>query len=257
MKRKKLIDFFRNYWGQEFLEKWQKKDEYLPNGLQIKGSDEIRQIALGVSVNQDFLNHALHWGADTCIFHHALGLNFPQHVVSEHFRVRLKLILEKNLNVFGFHGAMDAHPQHGHSALILKKLNAKIISGLYEDWGWYGDLSQRAKLVKIGEKCHQIFNHEVFVVGKPGKLIKRIGVVTGGGTPSGKSLFEVIQKGIDLYLSGEIKESIPHTFSENNMAYLSCGHYATEKIGLLHLEKNLKKAFPKLKIKFIDIPNPL
>jgi dinuclear metal center YbgI/SA1388 family protein len=257
MKRKKLENFFEKYWGKEFLEKWQKKDTYGANGLQIKGSNEVKKVALGVSLNQDFLKHAFHWGADTCVFHHALSLIFPQHMVSAHSQGRLKIIFENNLNIFGFHGVMDAHPKYGHNVLTLKKLGVKILGNIGDDWGWYGDLPQKVKLTKIGEACHQLFKHEVFVVGKPDQMVKRVAMFSGGGVPTREELLDMIQKGIELYISGEIREFNPHIFSENKVCYFSGGHYATEKIGLFELEKNLKKEFPSLKIKFIDIPNPL
>lgn len=257
MKRQKLISFFEDYWGKDFLEKWQTKDEYGANGLQVKGVEEIKKIALGVSLNQDWLNQALYWGADTCVFHHGLDLLFPQKLMPDYLHGRLKTILESNLNIFGYHGVMDAHPQYGHSVLILKKLGAEVFEPIDDQWGWCGDLAQKEKLITIGNRCHQLFENEVFVVGKSGQLIKRIGVVSGGGLPSRKELVNLITKGIDLYITGIISESQPHMFSESGLAYFSCGHYATEKIGVLELKKNLKKAFPGLKIKFIDIPNPL
>jgi dinuclear metal center YbgI/SA1388 family protein len=256
MKRKRLEDFFQNYWGEDFLEKWQTKDQ-IANGLQIKGGEEIKKIALGVSLNQDFLKHALDWGADTCIFHHGLDVIFPKSLMPDHLRGRLKLILGNDLNIFAYHGVMDAHPKYGHNVLILKKLGIKILGNIMDDWGWYGDLPKKVKLTEIGEKCHQVFDHEVFVVGKPDQMIKRIGICSGGALPSWEQFTDLVKKEIDLYISGEIKESRPHLFSESGVCYFSCGHYATEKIAVLELEKNLKKAFPSLKIKFIEIYNPL
>jgi dinuclear metal center YbgI/SA1388 family protein len=257
MKRKRFKDFLKNYYGQEFLEKWQKKDEYLANGLQVRGREEVKKIALGVSINRDFLNHALSWGADACIFHHGLSWAFPKNLIPRHLEARLRLIFQNNLNIFGFHGAMDAHPKHGHNALILKKLKAKVLGNIMDEWGWYGKLSSPKKLVAIGKSCRQLFGHEVFVVGKPEAKIKKIAVCSGGGTPNREEIVDLIEKDIDLYISGEIKESRPHIFYESGMAYFSCGHYATEKIGVLELEKNLRKTFPSLKLKFIDIENPL
>lgn len=257
MKRSKLISFFQGFWGKDFLKKWQAKDEFGANGFQVEGAEEIKKIALGVSLNQDWLNQALYWGADTCIFHHGLDLVFPQKLMPGYLQGRLKSILENNLNIFGFHGVMDAHPKYGHSALILKKLGAQVLGTIFDEWGWYGDFKEKKKLITIGNRCHDLFDNEVFVVGKPEQLIKRIGVVSGGGLPSREELANLVAKEIDLYVSGVISESRPHLFSESGLAYFACGHYATEKIGVLELEKNLKKAFPGLKIKFIDIPNPL
>ena len=257
MKRKQLVDFLTDYWGRDFLAKWRVKDEYMVNGLQVVGTQEVKKVALGVSVNVDFLNHALHQGADTCIFHHGLNFYFPHQTMPMYLRKRLELVLKNSLNIFGFHGAMDAHPTRGHNILILKKLGAKKLGPIFDDWGYYGDLEKPVRLAEIGQQCRDFFDHEIFVVGEPDKKVKRIGVVSGGASPARDELADLIEKGVELYISGEIKESRPHIFSESGLAYFACGHYATEKVGVLALQKALQKEFPKLGVEFIDINNPL
>lgn len=257
MKRTKLDRFLTEYWGAEFLASWRVKDEYMVNGLQVAGTEHVKKIALGVSVNRDFLHHAVDGGFDTCIFHHGLNFFFPHQTVPPHLHARLKPVFDNNLNIYGFHGVMDAHPTRGHNALILKKLGAKKLGTVYDGWGWYGDVEKPVALTRIGQQCQELFDHEVFVVGEPEQKIQRVAVVSGGAAPARNELADLIEKEVDLYLTGEIKESRPHIFSESGLAYFACGHYATEKIGVLQLQKNLQKAFPKLMVEFIDIDNPL
>lgn len=257
MKCQRLIDFFDRYWGRDFLNEWQKKDEYGANGLQLRGSEEIKKVALGVSLNQDFFHHALKWGADTCVFHHGLETQFPHNLAPGFLQERLRTIFLNDLNIFGYHGAMDAHPERGHNALILKSLKAEISGTIIDGWGSIGVLAKKEKLIDLGKRCQQLFNHEIFVVGEPEKEIKRIAVCSGSGIPHLPEIMDLVEEKIDLYISGVISESTPFRFSESKMAYFAGGHYATEKIGVLELEKNLKKAFPKLRVKFIDVNNEL
>ncbi|MBN1263470.1 MAG: Nif3-like dinuclear metal center hexameric protein [Candidatus Pacebacteria bacterium] len=257
MKLQKLEQFLKNYWGKDFLTKWQKKDDHGANGLQVGGRENIKKIAFGVSCNADFLHHALHDEVDTCIFHHGLDTRFPQMLMPEYLRKRFKLILENNLNIFGYHGAMDAHPKHGHNTLILKELGVKILGPVMDEWGYYGVLPSPRKLIAIGNQCRRLFDHEVFVEGNPDRKIKRVAVCSGGGIPGREEVVNFVTKKIDLYITGVISESRPHMFSEMGMAYFACGHYATEKIGVLELEKQIKKTFPEIKTVFIDINNPI
>ncbi|HUW22130.1 MAG TPA: Nif3-like dinuclear metal center hexameric protein [Candidatus Bathyarchaeia archaeon] len=257
MTRQELIDFFTSYWGADFLAQWRIADTHGANGIQIKGREEVKKIALGVSLNQDFLDRSVDWGADTCVLHHGERFEFFHFLLPGYIKNRLKTIFTNDLNIFGFHGVMDAHPKYGHNALILRNLKGEVLGRIMNNWGFYGDLSERARLDTISEKCQQLFDHEIFVVGKPSQMIKRVGVCSGGGIPNREQLADLSEKEIELFITGEISESRPHLFSESEICYFSCGHYATEKIGLYELERNLKKEFSELETKFIDITNPL
>jgi putative NIF3 family GTP cyclohydrolase 1 type 2 len=47
-----------------------------------------------------------------------------------------------------------------------------------------------------------------------------------------------------------------HYTKEEKIHFISGGHYATEKFGIIALSEHLAKKF-KIKVKFIDIPNPV
>ncbi|MFC1790158.1 Nif3-like dinuclear metal center hexameric protein [Patescibacteria group bacterium] len=257
MKLKNLQQFLKNYWGKDFLAKWRQKDDHGANGLQTRGRENIKKIAFGVSCNADFLNHALREDVDTCIFHHGLDTHFPNQLMPEYLRKRFKLILENDLNIFGYHGVMDAHPKRGHNALILKELGVKILGSVMDEWGYYGTLPSSKELIDLGNQCRKLFDHEVFVEGSPDQKIRRVAVCSGGGIPSREEIVDLVEKRVDLYITGAISESRPHMFSELGMAYFSCGHYATEKIGVSALEKQIKKTFSAVKTTFIEINNPV
>ena len=86
------------------------------------------------------------------------------------------------------------------------------------------------------------------------KFIRKIGVVSGGGP---YLLTEAIDKNLDAFLTGEARESTMALAKEAGIHFISLGHYNSEKFGIQALGKALKKRFPLLKIKFIDIANPL
>lgn len=255
MTKQKLTDFFENYWGKEFLSGWAVKDEFMVNGLQVEGKETIKKVALGVSLNYEFLNQAVAWGADACVFHHAFKIDFPGQKLPLVFTRRLGLVLENKLNIYGFHGVMDGHPRFGHAALALKNLGAKIKGSIDDGWGAYGDLSRPTALASLSSSCRRFFNHEIAIAGAPLTKVRRIAVVSGGGSPTPALLADLLAKKVDLYLSGEIKEWLPHQFAEAGLAYFVCGHYATERPGVLALADALKKSFPSLGVKFIEVPN--
>jgi putative NIF3 family GTP cyclohydrolase 1 type 2 len=65
-----------------------------------------------------------------------------------------------------------------------------------------------------------------------------------------------IAAGADIYLSGEISEPVVHLAREAGVAYLACGHHATERYGVLALGQLLAQQFG-ITHHFVDIDSPV
>jgi dinuclear metal center YbgI/SA1388 family protein len=257
VKRDKLIEFVKGLIGEELLKKALEKDDFA-NGVQILGAENVSKVALGVSLNEEFLKKALRWGAQMCIFHH--GIYTPtyklQYTQSE--QKRLKLIFKNDLTILGYHYALDFHPKLGNNAQIIKKLGAKIVEPFAEEWGYIGNFEKIHNLHELGHKCQELFDHEVFVVEANEKKVKRIGVCTGGHKPGTFDFNEMHDKKVDLLITGETAEYLPHQMKEEGINYFVCGHYATEVFGIKELGEKIKSHFKgKIGVEFIDIQNPI
>ncbi|WP_198934578.1 Nif3-like dinuclear metal center hexameric protein, partial [Bathymodiolus thermophilus thioautotrophic gill symbiont] len=60
----------------------------------------------------------------------------------------------------------------------------------------------------------------------------------------------------DCFLTGEVSEQIPAIALENNIAFISAGHHATERYGVQALCQHLAQEF-NLDHHFVDIDNPV
>jgi len=69
-------------------------------------------------------------------------------------------------------------------------------------------------------------------------------------------LDQAIAAGANVYLSGEISEPTVHLAREAGVAYLACGHHATERYGIKALGELVAQEFG-LEHHFIDIDNPV
>ncbi|MEO6353938.1 MAG: Nif3-like dinuclear metal center hexameric protein, partial [Burkholderiaceae bacterium] len=67
---------------------------------------------------------------------------------------------------------------------------------------------------------------------------------------------DAIATGADIYLSGEISEPTVHLARESGVAYLACGHHATERYGVQALGQFLARQFG-IAHHFVDIDNPV
>ena len=82
--------------------------------------------------------------------------------------------------------------------------------------------------------------------------VSRIAWCTGGA----QGYFEsAIAAGADAFLTGEISEPQAHIARETGVAFLACGHHATERYGAPALAAHVAERFG-LVHHFIDIPNP-
>ena len=157
-----------------------------------------------------------------------------------------------------FHYALDAHPTVGNNATIIKKLGAKIKEPLWDDWGYTATFEKPQDIHDLASKCEKLFNHDIFVVEVGAHKVKTIGVVSGGAKPYAQQIAEMESKGVELFISGETSESIPHKMQESGINYFACGHYATEVFGVQELGKKIKSNFKnRIAVEFIDIQNPI
>lgn len=254
--REEIIKFTFDSFGEDFVEKAKKKDDYV-NGVQIRGSEQVEKIALGVSANLEFLKKCQEWGANFIIVHHGLSLDKLDHYFNPLLKERFKVLFEGNVTLLGFHYLLDAHKKIGNNAQILKKLGAKIVEPFYDEWGWIGEFPKSKDIKIVIDKLTNIFSHQPIrhLFGK--KKIKKIAVTSGGGTPRAREMPEFLEKDFDLYVTGETRESVPALIKEAKINYLAFGHYDTEKFGVQALGKIIKKKFPSVKVRFIEVPNPL
>jgi dinuclear metal center YbgI/SA1388 family protein len=257
VKRDQLINFIYQTIGEEVLAKALQKDE-VANGVQFLGNETVNKVALGTSLNEDFLKEAVAAKAEVCIFHHGFDPRTWKSRVPTFSQKRLKLIIANQLTIIGFHYALDAHPEIGNNATIIKKLGAKLKEPLWEEWGYTAKFSTPQSVRKLSAKCAQLFEHDVFAVFSGPDKITTIGVVSGGAKPEAQHLAEMEQKGVQLFICGEPSESIPHKMKESEINYFACGHYATEVFGIQELGKKIKQHYQKqLEVEFVDIPNPI
>jgi putative NIF3 family GTP cyclohydrolase 1 type 2 len=92
----------------------------------------------------------------------------------------------------------------------------------------------------------------VVVSGPVQRPLRRVAWCSGGA----QSYFEgAIAAGADVFLTGEISEPQAHCARETGVAYMACGHHASERYGAQALGQHLAQTFGLDQV-FIDIDNP-
>ena len=72
-----------------------------------------------------------------------------------------------------------------------------------------------------------------------------------------RTLFEAIARGVDLYLSGDLRTDTVHLARESGVAYLAARHHASERYGACRRWLNISPSASGLSCEFVDIDNPV
>ncbi|MGV3655613.1 MAG: Nif3-like dinuclear metal center hexameric protein [Noviherbaspirillum sp.] len=230
--------------------------DFCPNGLQVEGRPAIRTLVTGVTASLALIEAALDHGADALLVHHGYFWRGEDARVVGPKRRRLQRLLANDLNLFAYHLPLDMHPELGNNAQLAGQLGLAATGRFGEDGlGWLGGPADGASL-SVGELAQRIgqrLGRQPLVIGDPAQPAGQIGWCTGAAQ---NFLSDAIAAGANTYLSGEISEPTVHLARETGVAYLACGHHATERYGVQALGRHLADRFG-IRHEFIDIDNPV
>lgn len=230
--------------------------DYGPNGLQVEGAPEVRKIISGVTASRALIEAAIKAGADTILVHHGLFWRGQSGCVTGWMKQRLALLLAHDINLLAYHLPLDAHPELGNNAQLGLKLGLVGASRFGEqDLGWLGQPANGAGFAcaqALADHVSGVLSRPVTLVDTGSKTIQKIAWCSGGA----QSYFEAaIAASADAFLTGELSEPQAHLARECGVAYLACGHHATERYGAPAVGAHVASQFG-LEHVFIDIDNP-
>jgi len=230
--------------------------DYCPNGLQVEGKSEIRTIVTGVTASLALIEAAIDAQADAILVHHGYFWKGEDARVIGTKQKRLKLLLAHDINLFAFHLPLDMHPEFGNNVQLGRVLGLTPQGRFGDDGlGWIGVATDThvATVADLAQRIENRLGRTPQVIGDPTQPVGNIAWCTGAAQ---NLLSAAISAGATAYLSGEISEPTVHLAREAGVAYLACGHHATERYGIQALGQQVASAFGVIH-RFIDIPNPV
>ncbi len=228
-------------------------DDYAPNGLQVQGKSEIKKIVSGVSATQALIEAAIEREADAILVHHGWFWDKEDPRIIGMKYQRLKLLMDNNINLLGYHLPLDAHPEFGNNAQLAKRLDIQIEDVMDKQGvGNYGRLSEYISLEKFGERIEKSLSRKPTLISGGDHAIRKVAWCTGGAQ---NWIHQAAEAGVDAYISGEISEHTTHIAREMGLHYIAAGHHATERYGAQALGEHVTAKFGLLH-EFVDIDNP-
>lgn len=226
--------------------------DYAPNGMQVEGRPDVQKIVTGVTACQALLDEAVRLGADAVLVHHGYFWKNETQTVKGMKRNRLKTLLTHDINLYGWHLPLDAHPQLGNNACLAKELGIEIRGEVMPLVPW-GELNEPLTGPLLAKRLTDVLGRQPLHCGDnaPG-LIRRIAWCSGGGQGF---IDAAAAFGVDAFITGEVSEQTIHSAREQGLHFFAAGHHATERGGIRALGEWLAECYA-LDVTFVDIANP-
>lgn len=226
--------------------------DYGPNGLQVEGRAEVRRIVSGVTGSRALIEAAVSERADAILVHHGLFWRGQDGRLTGWLKERVALLLAHGINLFAYHLPLDAHPQFGNNAQLGARLGLQADARFGEQaLGFIGD-GGGVDADTFAARAGAALGRTPLLLPGDGRPLARIGWCTGGA----QGYFEAaIAAGADVFLTGEVSEPQAHLARETGVAFLACGHHATERYGAPALAAHVAERFG-LEHRYIEIENP-
>ncbi len=242
--------------GQAFdaLLQPEKFRDYGPNGLPVEGDREVRLLVSGVAASRALIEAAIEAQADAIVVHHGLFWRGQDGRITGWMRERLRLLLAHGIHLFAYHLPLDAHPELGNNAQLARVLGLQVDGRFGEqELGFVGAGAKVwAHPEALAEHVAGVLGRSVTCVGDSNRPVRRVAWCSGGA----QSYFEsAIAQGVDAFITGEISEPQTHLARETGVAFLACGHHATERYGAPALGAHVAQALG-VTHRFIEIDNP-
>jgi len=227
--------------------------DYGPNGLQVEGKTRIHKVVTGVTASLALIEAAVAEGADALLVHHGLFWRGQDGRVTGWMRQRLATLLRHDINLIAYHLPLDAHASLGNNAQWGQRLGWVADARFGDqDLGFIGPAPAGLALDALTQQLRHVMGREVTSVAGDGRPLKRVAWCSGGA----QGYFEqAIAAGADVFLTGEISEPQAHCARETGVAFIACGHHASERWGVQAVGEHLAQRMGVAHT-FIDLPNP-
>lgn len=229
--------------------------DYSQNGLQVEGPEEVKTVAFAVDARQASIDGAIVAGAQLLVVHHGLYWGKPLTATGLHFR-RLHAMIQGCLGLYASHLPLDAHPQCGNNAELVRILGLtdRRPFAAYNGNPAIGFGGRYAKPVPL----RQVIDRLVRATGAtPCRVLacgpasaRKVACVSGG---AGDMLAAARDAGFDTFVTGEGPHHVTFEAEERGINVVFGGHYATETLGVKALAAQVRMRL-KLKTVFLDLP---
>lgn len=208
------------------------------NGLQVETDRDITRIAMAVDATLGTFEQAEEHGAELVIVHH--GLFWDKVPIRGPLYRRVRYLIKNRIGLYAAHLPLDMHDEVGNNAELARILGMTNPEPFLRYKGSLIGLIGEIETMDIHEVARRLETQidgdiKVFPLGK--REIRRVAICSGDAGPD---LNQAIEKGADLYLTGETSHEAVALARDAEVSIVFAGHYATETLGPKALGKHIE-----------------
>ncbi|ADK79478.1 Nif3-like dinuclear metal center hexameric protein [Sediminispirochaeta smaragdinae] len=231
--------------------------DYSLNGLQVGRFDmPVRKVAFAVDACEESILRTKDIGAQMLFVHHGLFWGKEQSITGSHYR-RIAALIENDIALYAAHLPLDMHETYGNNAGLAKQLGLKDIEpfGVFRRVriGCAGRFETPQTIDDVLALLEMDREELLGVLAFGPEKISSVAIISGGAD---KDVEQAIEKGVDLYLTGELSHQVYHLCQESGINLIAAGHYRTEVYGVQLMAGKLE-ADTGIETCFIDLPTGL
>jgi len=255
IKKEELTDFFNTALNPKTFK------DFCPNGLQIESDKEnIEKISFAVTATQESIDNSKN--SDVLVVHHGLFWNYqgPLTITGNHGK-RVKTLIKNETSLFAYHLPLDAHRFIGNAAVLAKLIGIEEVSPFGDYKGCFTGVSgsfgkSKMTVGTLKDKLSKVLNHDVIIsTDNLDKQINSVGIITGAAQNDWRMALDA---DLDCFITGEINHHSWTDSRESDLTLFSCGHEATEELGIKALMSATKeKFFDLIEVEFLPSKNPV
>lgn len=141
----------------------------------------MQKIVTGVTASQALLDEAVRLGADAVIVHHGYFWKGESPVIRGMKRNRLKTLLANDINLYGWHLPLDAHPELGNNAQLAALLGITVMGEIEPLVPW-GELTMPVPGLELASWIEARLGRKPLWCGDTGpEVVQRVAWCTGAG----------------------------------------------------------------------------
>ena len=245
-------------WCRSFLaiDMMSGKDSSL-NGLQIGDAGRsVKKIAFAVDACLETISRAADEKADLLFVHHGLFWGRPLAVTGSLYK-RFETLISHGIALYAAHLPLDMHAEFGNNAVLADILGLTDRKEFGEYKGTFigveGILETPLGRDEVVQKLFGGWEDSIKTLPFGPEKICRVGIISGGAP---REVSEAIDKGLDLYITGDASHEIYHQCMESGINVIFGGHYLTETTGVQAVQRKVQTELG-LDTVFIDVPTGL
>ncbi len=218
--------------------------EYDNVGLLVgDGREKVTGVLVCLDCTDEAISEAVKQGANLIVTHHPVIFDPLKSVTEQSLVYRL---IKNGISVISAHTNLD-QADGGVNDALAEAVGLSDVEKIADIEGFFyriGELSEPATSEELARAVSERLSLPVKYVGNS-SFIKRVAVCSGSG---GSMLGEVINTGVDAYITADIKHNVFMEAHEAGLTLIDAGHFNSEDIIVEPLSKELGAAFPDLAV---------